>query len=95
MISGPNFSLTLHANVSLSVQWQQRLWHLQGGLCCEGALPAKQGVGHAAEASPAADMSVARLCRETKAWGLHPYLFVFFPGRKTLISITLRATVNI
>lgn len=24
MISGPNFSLTLHANVSLSVQWQQR-----------------------------------------------------------------------
>lgn len=37
----------------------------------------------------------ARLCGESKAWGLCPYLFVFFPSRKTSISITLRATVNI
>lgn len=93
MISGPNFSLTLYANVCLSMQWQQQPWCLESGLCCEDAWPVKHGVGRAAKADPAADTPVG-LCRGDHGMGCHPYLSVFFPGRKPCISITLRAIVN-
>lgn len=64
----------------------------------KAALLVKQGAKHLvwSKTSPGADVHWrARLCMETKAQGHASYSFLFFPGRKMCMSITLRDTVNI